>query len=267
MGNQARPAHYVEHKDLEYGTARLGGEDVQLRLDLTLPRDPVGLVPLAVWIHGGGFHHGDKDWAGHRTDARWLTRAGYAYASINYRLNAKEADLSPEIRARLRELQRHRDPAFRTNLSGAASLAALEDALTAVNWLWQRRDTYGFSDWLALGGNSAGAITALNVVHLSGFFGLSRPPVRAIVSISGGFAYPALYAPALVPVHALHNPSDPRVKVPFIRKVAGIGGDHVTLIEAGEQDHGRIRLRPDEPVRDAYGRIIGFLDGVRTATA
>jgi len=259
------PDHYVEYKDLEFGRAPLGDENVALKLDLTLPRDPMGPVPLALWIHGGGFHHGDKSWAGHRTDARWLSKAGYAYASINYRLNARKSDLTPQVRNRMTSIGHHRDPDFRRNLSRASSFAALEDAVTALNWLWNRRSDYGISDWVAIGGNSAGAITAFNIVHLSGYFGLPRPPVRAIVSISGGFAYPELFAPAATRVFALHSPNDHRVEIQFIQRVAEIGGEHVDLLESRDQNHGRIRLHPEEPVRDAYRRIIGFLDGVRRA--
>lgn len=71
-----------------------------------------------------------------------------------------------------------------------------------------------------------------------------------IVSISGGFAYPDLYAPALAAVHALHNPSDKRVDIAAIRDVATRGGRWVDLIEtprAGARTYpivlGRTRAR------------------------
>lgn len=259
------PDHYIRHEDIDYGRAPCRGEQVPLRLDLNLPRRAPGPVPLVVWIHGGGFSHGDKSWAGHRTDARWLTRAGYGCAAINYRLRASKGDLSAPVSERVEALQQHRLPWFRKGLSGAPALAAMEDALTALAWLMDNRDRFGLSGWVALGGNSAGAITAFNVAHLSGFFGLSRPAIRGIVSISGGFAYPDLYAPAMVPVHALHNPADPRVDIAAIRAVAERGGPWVELVEAPEQEHGRVRLFRDEPAREAYGRILRFLDRERAS--
>lgn len=265
MRQEKRAGHYVRHEDLEYGRAVRRGEEVGLKLDLTVPRSAPGPVPLVMWIHGGGFRAGQKTWAGHMTDARWLTKAGYAYASIDYRLKAGSEDLSAPVARRMAKLRQYRSHGFRKNLSGAASLAVMEDALTALSWLDGQRDNYNLSDWVAIGGNSAGAITAFNLVHLSGFFGLWRPAIRGLVSISGGFAYPSLYAPSQVPVHALHGPGDELVDIRFIREIARIGGDAVELVESEDQQHGRVRLHPKEPPRDAYARIIGFFDGLRRA--
>ncbi|WP_412507835.1 hypothetical protein [Roseovarius sp. SYSU LYC5161] len=47
-----------------------------------------------------------------------------------------------------------------------------------------------------------------------------------------------------------------------IRAVAARGGRWVDLVEAAEQQHGRIRLYSDEPARDAYARILGVLRGL-----
>ena len=58
-------------------------------LDIYLP--PAGADddctgrPLVVWVHGGGWHEGDKtDDIGDKV--RLFTGAGYAFASVNYRL-------------------------------------------------------------------------------------------------------------------------------------------------------------------------------------
>ena len=60
-----------------------GGPEQQL--DLYIPTERHG-EPLMVFIHGGGFEHGDK--AGdsiNPSNLQWLWQ-GYAMASINYRL-------------------------------------------------------------------------------------------------------------------------------------------------------------------------------------
>ena len=59
-----------------------GGHEQQ-RLDLYLPEKAEGLLPLIVWVHGGGWE------AGHKEDrpAQWLVGKGYAVARIDYRLS------------------------------------------------------------------------------------------------------------------------------------------------------------------------------------
>jgi len=66
-----RDLQYVEH----------GHE--RNRLDLYLPEQAEGQLPLVVWIHGGGWVGGNKEGC----PAVPLTTKGYAVASINYRLS------------------------------------------------------------------------------------------------------------------------------------------------------------------------------------
>jgi len=72
----------VNQADVPY----IEGGDPQQRLDLYLPPDSgCSPVPLVVWVHGGGWRAGDK---GNAMDAKvelW-TGAGWAVASVNYRL-------------------------------------------------------------------------------------------------------------------------------------------------------------------------------------
>jgi acetyl esterase/lipase len=58
-----------------------GGHERQ-KLDLYLPEQPAGPLPLVVWIHAGGGTSGNKE----QTRALYLTTQGYAVASINHRL-------------------------------------------------------------------------------------------------------------------------------------------------------------------------------------
>ena len=66
------------------------GVDANLNsLDIYLPPagedDDCTGRPLVVWVHGGGWHEGDKtDDIGDKV--RLFTGAGYAFASVNYRL-------------------------------------------------------------------------------------------------------------------------------------------------------------------------------------
>jgi acetyl esterase/lipase len=58
-----------------------GGHERQ-KLDLYLPEQPAGALPLVVWIHPGGWQSGSKE----QIRALYLTTKGYAVASVNHRL-------------------------------------------------------------------------------------------------------------------------------------------------------------------------------------
>jgi acetyl esterase/lipase len=53
------------------------------KLDLYLPEKTKGLVPVIVWVHGGGWRAGSKE----NCPAIPFAARGYAVASINYRLS------------------------------------------------------------------------------------------------------------------------------------------------------------------------------------
>lgn len=67
------------HKDLVYGSEH----QVRQSLDLYVPKDAKAPLPLVVWIHGGAWMAGDKNW----NPATPLLNEGFAVASINYRLS------------------------------------------------------------------------------------------------------------------------------------------------------------------------------------
>lgn len=72
------------HKDLAYATL----SDAQ-KLDIYLPAAGSGPFPLVIMVHGGGFMFGDKADGGGLTGVDQLLAAGYAVASINYRLSGE----------------------------------------------------------------------------------------------------------------------------------------------------------------------------------
>jgi acetyl esterase/lipase len=95
------PAGVKVERDLLY--ARTPQKD--LLLDLYLPEQPAGKLPLIVWVHGGAWRGGSKD----RCPAVRQVLRGYAVASIGYRLS-QEA-LFPaqihDVKAAVRWLRAH----------------------------------------------------------------------------------------------------------------------------------------------------------------
>jgi acetyl esterase/lipase len=114
------PAGVRAERDLEY--ARVG--DTPLRLDLYRPETSGELLPLVVWVHGGGWVGGDKA----NPMALPLSGQGYVVASVNYRL------------------------------SGVASFPAqIEDCRAAIRWLRANASAYNIDPKrIGVWGSSAG---------------------------------------------------------------------------------------------------------------
>ncbi|MCF7848702.1 MAG: alpha/beta hydrolase fold domain-containing protein [Kiritimatiellales bacterium] len=154
------PEDVTLHRDLEYAVA--DGES--LKLDLYLPKAPDRKPPLMVWIHGGGWKNGDKAQV-NRAILR-LSEAGYAVASINYRL--EDLYIHPK---------------------------QIHDCKGAIRWLRTHAEKYGYDPArIAVGGGSAGGHLALllglssGVEDLEGSVGGNTDKagsVRAIVDLYG----------------------------------------------------------------------------------
>jgi predicted esterase len=161
--------------DLTYGNAvNQSGQAVALKLDLYQPTgDTVTSRPAIVWVHGGGFSFGDKT-SGELVDqANQFALKGYVNVSINYRLSPSNC------------------VGVVSQACVIAVLQAREDAQTAVRFLRAQAATYHVDpNRIAIGGSSAGAITALNVGYQSQTPGPGdhqgySSAVRAVQSLSG----------------------------------------------------------------------------------
>jgi len=245
--------------DTVYGRAPLGGQEAALHATLYLPKPGGRPPPLLVWVHGGGFQGGHHDQLQIRRLARQLTIEGFALATPEYRLGAGEADLSAQTRGRLAELERVPVAEGADWMAGAAAIAATEDLARFMVWLEGARAELGFAGRPVLGGSGAGAVTAFNAAYLAPFLGLARPEPAGILSYSGGFAWPELYEPGKCPVFALHNPFDEVLGIGSIRALSQMD-PALELIEAWEQEHGLLRVHPQETKPVTFGRIRGMLE-------
>lgn len=107
-------------------------------LDVWAPPGGCG-APVVVWVHGGGYHRGDKA-NGMRDKVAWANRKGWILVSVNYRLTTVGDPDSAQFPDHYEDV--------------AAALAWVEDHIA---------DHGGDPDRLALLGHSAGADIVANV--------------------------------------------------------------------------------------------------------
>lgn len=188
--------------DITYGSAvDQTGATVTLKLDMYQPTgDTVTQRPAIVWVHGGNFCCGDKTESDIVDEANTFAQEGYVNVSINYRL-VSGGCIGGNLQACITAIRQ-----------------AEEDGQTAVRFLRENAALYHIDpNRIAIGGSSAGAITALNVGYSNEVQGPGdhqgfSSAVRAAQSLSGCAINPsgaigAGDAPALL----FHGTADPVV--------------------------------------------------------
>jgi acetyl esterase/lipase len=131
-------------KDVVFGeSVNEKGIKESLKLDIYSPEaDEIQNRPVIVWIHGGGFRHGNDKTQSYIVEmANRFARKGYVCLSIDYRLreNPKE------------------DPA------GTIS-DAVEDALKGLDWLRKNSESLKIDvSKIVIGGGSAGGMLGCNL--------------------------------------------------------------------------------------------------------
>lgn len=133
--------------NVTYGEALdYNGQKVTLLLDVYFPDtlvDNLALRPTVMMIHGGGFVSGKKE--ERKTECIAFAQRGFVAFSISYRLGGSGKD---------------------TNDQAYAIYRAHQDALAAMRFMVSQRKKYHIdTNWLFIGGSSAGSITTHNVVY------------------------------------------------------------------------------------------------------
>jgi predicted esterase len=160
----------VKTADITYGSAKnLSNQTITLKLDMYKPpaSDTITSRPAIVWVHGGSFCCGDKTSAELVDESNTFAKKGYVNASINYRLEPGGCSAGNVTETCIQAIQE-----------------AKQDAQTAVRYLRTHAASYGIDPTrIAIGGSSAGAITAMHVGYATGEDPASG--VRAAMSLSG----------------------------------------------------------------------------------
>lgn len=156
------------------------GQPEKVAADVYQPAgDRLSRRPAVIWIHGGGFRRGDR--TGMDDVAEAYARRGYVTMSIDYRVD-------PQANCR-QETHGATEPSSSTNdrsRCGRAAQAAQVDALQSIRWLRAHAAQLRVDGKrIAVGGASAGAVTAVNVA------GRANPDggrVRADVKVGAALA-------------------------------------------------------------------------------
>jgi acetyl esterase/lipase len=185
-------AHAARDLHETYDVDYTGQGDATHRLDVYAPLAPATAPrPVVIWIHGGGFAKNNRR-DGHIVRlARETARLGFVAVSIDYTL--ANPDLDP----------RHPFP-----YPWSAVTAARSDALAALRYLRAHAAELAIDPQrVAVGGASAGAMTALEVAYLAP--PAERDPgIRAVVDLWGAMEQQTLLQPGDAPLLVIHGTAD-----------------------------------------------------------
>jgi dienelactone hydrolase len=159
-GNAKKPAYNISNftgtvvKNVVYRTApNYEGNQQQLAIDVYKPANAEGKAfPAIFLLHGGSFVGGDK--ANLAATCAKLAEAGYVAISVNYRLGwgfVSRASASCND----------------TTVYKQAVYRAIQDAHAAMRYVAAHANEYNIDkNWVFVGGQSAGAVTALFAAYL-----------------------------------------------------------------------------------------------------
>ncbi len=158
--------------NIQYGSnTNYIGSTQNLFLDFYEPQGDTALKrPLILYVHGGGFVDTNQSKAliHIKAFADSMARRGYAVACINYRLD--------------------------TSISNRAVINAMHDAKAAVRFFRANANQYKINtDFIFIGGESAGAVTALTATYIDNLSEVSFPttlPLATDNSVDGNSGNP-----------------------------------------------------------------------------
>jgi para-nitrobenzyl esterase len=234
-------------QNVTYATAPdlVNGLPVDLRLDVFRPTgDTVTNRPAVIWVHGGGFRTGTK--AATTTVASEYAQRGYVTLSIDYRLD-------PGNRCQDVQDGKITDPnelAIERARCERAIFAAQHDTQAVARFVRANAAAYAVNPGkIAVGGFSAGAVTALHVAYRSddpgdvGDFDGFDSRVQAALAASGCNYDPNSIGAGDAPVFLLHAEFDQAVPFACAQSTAQRAHDTGLVAETmffyGESTHAK----------------------------
>ncbi len=198
---------YEVERNIVYATGAVRSPtvgEIDLLLDVYRPAD-ANLPPLRpgfILIHGDGFRHGGKTNATMVALASRYASLGYVSVSIDYRLVGDDPPTEDLA-------QTPGDPVW------VAAAAARVDASRAVDWMRANAAAYRIDpNRIAIGGYSAGAITAMGVAFRDS--GVDAADVQVVLALSGGLYGDEFFAlaidagdPPLIMIHGMDDDAVP----------------------------------------------------------
>jgi para-nitrobenzyl esterase len=190
-----------ETDNVQYGPELYANSTPIQTLDIYEPSgDTATKRPAIVWVHGGSFGFGSSKEGDLVIEANSFAKKGYFNVSINYTLTPDGCSASAPTTSCLQ-----------------AIVAAQNDAQAAVRWLRKNAAQYRIdTNRIAIGGTSAGAITAFQVGYNAENPGSAGNPgyssaVRAVVSLSGALVLGNISAgdPSCLDFHSTNDPLVP----------------------------------------------------------
>ena len=207
-----------------------GAKKKAFRFDLYQPEnDTSSTRPLIIWMHGGGFKLGSKRSRGIPAWSKTFAQRGYVCAAINYR------------KSRKKPLRNFND------LAGACYDAVL-DLNQAVLYFKNNQALYRIdTNCIILGGNSAGAIIAMQAVYSSPYelaklSGNGQPDtlshsnnlenIAAVINFWGAIFDTSWMRRANIPIVSVHGNKD-RI-VPYKHADSPLFGSFIIHEQAGK---------------------------------
>ena len=155
----------VYAEGLSYNETTNSNSAIPLKLDIYYPDNTSTNRPVYMFIHGGGFIGGSKSSPKIVDMANYYASRGWVFVSIDYRLTenlgTNYTGISPEEWVNFAQQNASSSQQIK---QGIAMYAAQRDAKAALRWIVANSIDYNINtDYVSVGGGSAGAITAITL--------------------------------------------------------------------------------------------------------